>query len=116
MLQSVMLNKVATYDNLHNRGIKLANRMCVMCGNNKETISHLFFSCRTRNYIWKLCENWVGISSVHHERAREHFLQFQILGLSNKCNKVWRCIWVMVIGNIWAQRNNIIFKNLKPDV
>jgi len=52
-----MLNKVATYDNLYNRGIELGTRMYVMCGNNEETIRHLFFSCRATNYIWKLCDN-----------------------------------------------------------
>jgi len=63
----MMLNKVATYNNLYNIGIELGTRMCVMCGNNEEIISHLFFSCRATNYIRKMCDYWVWISFGHHE-------------------------------------------------
>jgi len=35
-------NKVTTKVNLDERGVKLANMLCVMCGKEGESITHLF--------------------------------------------------------------------------
>jgi len=112
----VIINRVATYDNLQNRGVEVGSKVCVMCHCCDETVTHLFFSCRIAARLWKMCDSWLGLYSVHHNSAEIHFLQFEHLGLSKSCNIVWRCMWVATIWSIWNQRNNIIFRNAKVDV
>jgi len=78
-----------------------------------QIVIHLFFSCMIAARLWKMCDSWPGIYSIHHNFAEIHFLQFEHLGLSKICNIVWRCIWVATILGIWNKRNN---KNAKVDV
>jgi len=42
----VLLNKMATRDNLGRRGVVLESNRCVMCGGEEETVNHAFFSCK----------------------------------------------------------------------
>jgi len=39
----VMINRVAIYDNLQNRGVKVGSKVCVMCQCCYEIVTHLFF-------------------------------------------------------------------------
>ena len=112
----VISNRVATYDNLQRKGVLLSNNTCVMCGINVEYVSHLFFSGKVVAHVWKMCDLWVGLSSVHHNIVVSHFIRFELQGMNKNCNKLWRCIWVAIIWCIWNQRNNIIFRNARVDV
>jgi len=111
----VLHNRVATYDNLLKRGILLESRRCVVCDTCDESVCHLFLTCRVATQIWKLCDSWIGVSLVHHNRAKDHFLGFDMLGLNSKENCVWRTVWVAILWGIWIHRNNYIFRNSKID-
>jgi len=109
----VISNRVATYDNLQRRGVLLSNNNCVRCEINVESVSHLFFGCKVAAYVWKECDLWVGLSSVHHNIAASNFIQFELQGTNKNYNILWRCMWVAIIWCIWNQRNNIIFRNAR---
>ena len=96
----VLHNRVATYDNLLKRGILLESRRCVVCDTCDESVCHLFLTCRVATQIWKLCDSWIGVSLVHHNRAKDHFLGFDMLGLNSKENCVWRTVWVAILWGI----------------
>jgi len=55
-----------------------------MCGRCEESISNLFFNYLITVSIWKWCDNWVGIATVHHNVAKYHFHQFCLPRLSKK--------------------------------
>jgi len=42
---NALLNKVATKDNIHSRGIKLESTTCVLCHGDMEIVNHLIFRC-----------------------------------------------------------------------
>jgi len=42
----VLEDKIASKENLERRGISTGNNMCGLCGEVKETTSHLFCTCR----------------------------------------------------------------------
>jgi len=46
-----------------------------------------------------MCDNWVGVKSVHHEQLIQHFQPFYIMELSEKHNRVWKGVW---IGIVWT--------------
>jgi len=112
----VIINKVATRDNLERKGIDVGSRMCVLCGTNEETINHLFFSCDVTSHVWKMCDSWVRRSSLYHMSAQIHFSQFKFLGLHTNYSNVWGCMWMAIIWGIWSHRNGVIFKNTLIDM
>jgi len=79
-----MSNGVHTKVNLRLRGVLLNNYDCALCGDQEESISHLFFSCKVANKVWNLCNRWVGVLSVQHNQAQENFQQFHLLSLTAK--------------------------------
>lgn len=46
-------NKISVGDNLRKRGLKV-DGMCKQCGEELETVEHLFFHCQKAQNIWKL--------------------------------------------------------------
>ena len=44
-----------------------------------------------------------------------NFQQFTQLRLSSAAHRVWGCMWVAIIGDLWKQKNMIVFKNGRVD-
>jgi len=72
----VMHDKLPTKGRLIRLGIPNVIPLCVMCNIGEESVSHLFFTCRSVYNIWNLCNNWFGMNSVLHCMPRDHFLGF----------------------------------------
>ena len=111
----VLINKVPTRDNINNRGVRLGSNTCALCAITNETVSHLFFTCKVTTRIWQLCDSWIGRSFVYHNSAGIYFSQFELIGLGNKHNNVWRCMWLAIVWDIWNHRNKVIFRNAKVE-
>jgi len=45
-----------------------------------------------------MCDKWSVIVTSHHNKAKNHFQQIRLLGLSNKINNVWKCMWIAMFG------------------
>ena len=56
----VLLNSVATKDNLEKRGVSVDNNLCCFCRVEVESASHLFFVCMIVWLVWKQCYAWMG--------------------------------------------------------
>ena len=72
----VILNRVATKDNLRRRGTTLQDTFCALCGLEEEIVSHLSFTCNIANKVWNICNRWVGVSTTHHNQSCVHFQIF----------------------------------------
>jgi len=59
----VLEDKIATKVNLTRRGILLESSICSMCGEEAETMSDLFGTCRIAWLVWLKCYEWVGLAS-----------------------------------------------------
>jgi len=51
----VLEDKIATKENLVKRGISMENIICSMCGEEEETTSHIFGTCRVAWLVWAKC-------------------------------------------------------------
>jgi len=45
-----------------------------------------------------------------------HFQQFNILGLREYGNRVWKTRWMTILREIWEHRNDIIYRDALEDV
>jgi len=52
----VMLNRVATKENLKKRGCNLENDLYLMYGESVEKTNHLFFECKIARTVWNMCD------------------------------------------------------------
>lgn len=59
-----------------------------MCEINEKFVSHLFLTYKKASGIWKVCDLWLVLSFVYHNKTPTHFCQFEHLGMNKKCNKV----------------------------
>jgi len=108
-------NRIATKQNLQRRGVAMGDNLCVLCGKEEETTSHILVSCEVSTKVWNMCFSWLGICSVNHNDLICHFEQFSCICLNQEGNRLWKSLWVSVVWCIWKHRNMVIFNQAKVD-
>ena len=74
-------DRIASKQNLQKRGVLLGDTLCVLCGREEESTSHVLVSCKVSINVWNMCFRWLGISSVNHNDLIHHFEQFSCICL-----------------------------------
>jgi hypothetical protein len=114
----VLLNRVPTRDNLIRRRVipEDGHRCCVFCGENVESVSHLFLYCGFVLQLWERVFAWLGFNfSLPHSISS--LLNFAVATTGSKQKrKGMLMIWNVVLLLIWRHRNRIIFDNGVKDV
>jgi len=110
----VLEDKIATKANLVRRGIGVITNICSMCGEEEETTSHLFCTCRIAWLVWAKCHEWVGMASMSHRNSKNHLLIFRMSGVTESVNQVWG-VRIVVVGELWKHRNRKVFRSGKID-
>ncbi|KAL8507044.1 hypothetical protein ACS0TY_017792 [Phlomoides rotata] len=79
---------------------------CRLCGQEDESVVHLFFECEISYPIWSLCYLWLGIASIMSNNPKLHLLQHMgVLGMKRK-KYVMECIRLCVIWFIWKTKSS----------
>lgn len=107
----VLLNRVQTKINLRRRNALPPSvpTTCVLCLQQEESSSHLFFSCPLSSKLWKQVYGWFGLCTVLPDNGEDHFSQ-HVIG-NKKMDNIYRMIWVATVASIWSLRNRIVFKD-----
>jgi len=90
-------NRIATKQNLQRRGVATGDNLCVLCGKEEETTSHILVSCEESSKVWNMCFSWLGIYSVNNNELICHFEQFSCICLNQEGNRLWKSLWVSVV-------------------
>ncbi|XP_057458630.1 uncharacterized protein LOC130749311 isoform X2 [Lotus japonicus] len=45
-----------------------------------------------------------------------HLLQFELMGLNRRQNKLWKVVWLAVIWTVWNGRNNLVFREVEMEI
>jgi len=56
----VLVDRLPTRVNLEKRRIVLESNLCVLCEEEEESRSHVFFKCKVAWNVWCMCSKWVG--------------------------------------------------------
>jgi len=80
----------------------------------RTNLPHTFFSRVRLQHMYGVCHIWAGSKFVYHTDI--HFCQFTHPRFNNKCNRVWKYVWMTIIWSVWNHTNNVIFTNLRADV
>jgi hypothetical protein len=113
----VLHERVPARDNLFRRKVIPVNgeTRCVLCGDSRETVSHLFLYCRVTLQVWERVLPWLGIYfSLPQSICSLLNFVAEIPGTKQK-KKGAIMIWCAVIWSVWRHRNRIIFDNRTVD-
>ncbi|XP_071695411.1 uncharacterized protein [Rutidosis leptorrhynchoides] len=61
-IRRLKMHRLATKDNLQNKGITLPNPSCVLCEALPESALHVFVTCDTSKQIWDYISTWHNLS------------------------------------------------------
>ena len=89
----------------------MISNICSMCGEEEETTSHLFCTCRVAWLVWFKCFEWTGLASTNYWESKQHFLNFKMGGVNERVNQTWGCVWITVVGELWEHGNKRIFNS-----
>ncbi|GJY16956.1 RNA-directed DNA polymerase, eukaryota, partial [Tanacetum coccineum] len=97
-LWRLVLNKLPTRVNLERKGIDVDSTLCHICGEDVETVNHIFFSCEMVKDLWALLARWWSLDipicsnfldwsswldSLHLSSKVKLFLEGEMLHISN---------------------------------
>ena len=85
----VLVNSIASKDNLERRGVAAASNLCCFCGVKVETTKPIFFCCIIVWLVWNQCYAWLELVSVDHYDSIPHFMHFKISNVVSHVNVVW---------------------------
>ncbi|XP_075095270.1 uncharacterized protein LOC142173556 [Nicotiana tabacum] len=61
ILRLAALERLYTKDRLFKWGVT-QDQFCLLCGQDHESLAHLFFTCETTAQLWKKLLNWIGVT------------------------------------------------------
>lgn len=101
----LLMNRgLATCAYLQKIGVRV-NHQCCFCGEEEESLEHLFFECEYSGEVWEQLTGWSKI----HRRRQGWSLERQYLFLQCKTNSgkqlMYRSVFVVVVYLLWKARN-----------
>lgn len=94
--------RILTWENLQKRGM-IGPGCCIICKQQLESVSHLFFECKPVLGFWELISRWAGYPSWSPQSQTQAFDFWGSKGAGIKALPFYVC-W-----EVWRSRNNMLF-------
>lgn len=107
-----MLGRIPVQSLLHERGVSSSSQICVLCGNENETVNHLFIHCAFSKEILRWLFNWCGIRQQNCDSVLELIQFAKAWGTDSKLKDIWNSILYCYFWCLWLSRNDKIFKKI----
>ena len=104
----VWWGKILTMDQLKKRGFSLASR-CVFCGNDEESLEHLFIHCPKVWCMWTAIFSLSGGGWVCPFLVKDLLRGWLHLPMRKKDAKLWRAVPLCLLWAIWKEINRVVF-------
>ncbi|KAJ0878597.1 putative RNA-directed DNA polymerase [Helianthus annuus] len=106
----IVLNRIPTYDALLARSIVSQPGTCPLCGDEDESVSHLFISCRIADLVWHKVSRWCRIPTIYAFSTKDLFEVHKFSHMSRTDSKVLQGIIIIACWCIWLARNKAVFE------
>lgn len=110
------LNRLPTSDSLARRNIHVQSAVCKLCGEEMETVEHLYISCAIASQVWSKTSSWCGIQPVFAFSFRDLMEIPYLLRGDAEFKKTVNAIFMATTWSLWKHRNAVIFKHVNPSV
>ncbi|XP_059310048.1 uncharacterized protein LOC132061211 [Lycium ferocissimum] len=101
---------VLTHENLNKRGFHLCSR-CYLCGEQAETVNHLFLHCKVTDQLWQLFLKMKKINWVKSGNIKEVMKCWNRDGNAAKKEKRWKIVPASIWWTVWKERNQRCFED-----
>ncbi|GKA92822.1 RNA-directed DNA polymerase, eukaryota, reverse transcriptase zinc-binding domain protein [Tanacetum coccineum] len=108
-LWRLALNKLPTRVNLDRKGIDVDSTLCPICGDDVETINHLFFTCEMARVLWANLACWWDLDVPFCSSFSDWICWLDSSHLSAKGKLFLDGVGGTVLWTIWNYRNRLIF-------
>ena len=95
-------------DQLKKRGFSLASR-CAFCGQDEESLEHLFIHCPKVWCIWTAIFSLSGGGWVCPFLVKDLLRGWLHLPMRKKDAKLWRAVPLCLLWAIWKERKRVVF-------
>jgi hypothetical protein len=115
MVWLLLKNRLWCNDRLQRRGWP-NEYFCQFCFRNLETSHHLFWQCPFSSAIWARTAQGNGCNSLHptvwqHKNKAVEIIAEMLNGARPEHKKGVKTMIILVLGDIWQQRNECIFRH-----
>lgn len=111
----LMRERILTQENLKRRGFELASR-CVLCGEEEESIQHLFLQCHETRKVWEYFFGVLGIQWSRNCTMRDIFLKSCGVAMTAAGACYWETLIHGIVWAIWRERNLRIFEEKEEEM
>ncbi|GKC59498.1 RNA-directed DNA polymerase, eukaryota, reverse transcriptase zinc-binding domain protein [Tanacetum coccineum] len=108
-LWRLALNKLPSKVNLDRIGIDVGSTLCSICGEDVETVNHIFFSCEMAKDLWALLSKWWSLDIPICSNFSECSSWLDSLHLSSKKKLFLDEVGGTLLFSIWNFRNRLLF-------
>ncbi|GJR51810.1 RNA-directed DNA polymerase, eukaryota, reverse transcriptase zinc-binding domain protein [Tanacetum coccineum] len=108
-VRKLALNKLPTRVNLDRKGIDVDSTMGPICGDDVETINHLFFTCEIARVLWANLACWWDLDVPFCSSFSDWICWLDSSHLSAKGKFFLDGVGGTVLWTIWNYRNRLIF-------
>ena len=107
------MGKINTYDILQRmRSFQcLSPSWCVMCKQDQETISHLFFTCGYARSLWSKVFKEFDLTVELPNTLLDLLIGCSEVRWNKKVKIIWVCVVWAVLWGIWNERNSRTFSD-----
>ncbi|KAF5773617.1 putative RNA-directed DNA polymerase [Helianthus annuus] len=110
------LNRIPTCDALGRRGMLVINDMCSLCGEDLETVSHIFSACPFSLSVWEKVSLWCRIPRFFVFSFRD-LIEIHNVGDNRKAvREALQGIVLTTCWLLWKARNNVRFNGIRSSV
>nr|GEX04372.1 RNA-directed DNA polymerase, eukaryota [Tanacetum cinerariifolium] len=110
----MMLDRLPTRSNLHNRGISITCILCTNCGAAIENRNHLFFGCPMSVDLARLIGRWWNTHIPIFDDPSSWDSWLNGMNLSSMQRRILEATFISMWWHIWKFRNLTLFSSKKP--
>ncbi|KAJ0568314.1 putative RNA-directed DNA polymerase [Helianthus annuus] len=108
--------RLPTKSALAARNIDIGSSGCPLCNEHSESSEHLFVACHFSQAIWLGIAQWCKIAPLIMFSLKDVLdIRYAVSGSKRK-KKIINAIFQVVIWSIWRLRNEVIFRQVDPNM
>ena len=106
---------ILTHENLKKRKFSMCSR-CYLCGEEVETVNHLFLQCRIISQLWRIFISLRGFAWAMPNRITHLLYSWGEVGMGAADRDRWRIVPACIWWTVWKERNARCFESKNCDL
>jgi hypothetical protein len=102
LIWCVLLDRIPTRLNLHNRGLDIPDILCPICNLHTEHTTHLFFGCEVANSTWAAIGVWIELLPVGVQLVAGIFSWLDSLNFNSRKKNLIEVVFFPTICMLWG--------------